>query len=97
MPAYKKHVAIPGKSAKDIYAKIDTEIERFLSKTPLGKYELKRNADVMHIEVKSSMFTAILKCEEGLVILDGSLSLMAMPFKGALDTGIDQWIKKNFG
>ncbi|MCM0607137.1 MAG: hypothetical protein KA715_13690 [Xanthomonadaceae bacterium] len=96
MPAYKKHVPLPGKSAKVIYAKIESEIDRFLSKTPLGKYELKRNVDLLQIEVKSSMFTAVLKCEEGIVILDGSLSLMATPFKGALDEGIDKWIKKNF-
>jgi hypothetical protein len=96
MPAYKKEVSLPGKSPQDIYSVIDKEIDRFLSKTPLGKYELSRKPDQFQIEVKSSMFSAVLKCTEGKVALDGSLSFMAMPFKGALDEGIDKWIKKNF-
>lgn len=96
MPTYKKEVPLPGRNAKDIYAKVDAEIDRFISKTPVGKYEIFRRPEKSEIEVKSPMFSAVLTCKDGMVCLDGSLSLMAMAFKGALDQGIDKWIAKNF-
>ncbi len=96
MPSYKRTVEIPGKSADDLYQKVASDIEVFLSKTSIKGYEIERATVNRQVSVKSSMFNVTLICEDGRVRLDGSLSLMAMPFKGMLDDGIDKWLAKTF-
>ena len=40
------------------------------------------------------MVTLELKCLEGEIHIEGSLSFIAMAIKGKLDDGIDRWIAK---
>jgi hypothetical protein len=96
MPSYKRSVDIPGKSAQELYDKVAADIERFLTKAQIGKFDINRDAGKKQVHVKSSMATLTLYCEEGRMRLDGSLSLLAMPFKGKLDEGIDRWLAKSF-
>lgn len=96
MPSYTRCVEIPGKSAQDLYDKVSQEIERFLSKTPIGQYDLDRNASSKEVSFKSSMASATLRCSDGRLELDAKLSLFAAPFKGKLDEAIDRWIAKTF-
>lgn len=97
MPSYSKKVDIPGKSADDLYQKLSSEIERFVQKaTSGGKYEITRNEAEKKFSIKSSLFSGDVKCEEGCMKLDLSLSLLAAAFRGKLDEGIDKWISKTF-
>ncbi|MEK7690378.1 MAG: hypothetical protein AAB425_05095 [Bdellovibrionota bacterium] len=97
MPAYKKKIAVSGKSSTELYEKIATGIDYFLSKYPLGKHEVVRDAGTRKVHLKSSMVTLELKCLEGEIHIEGSLSFIAMAIKGKLDDGIDRWIAKTFG
>lgn len=96
MPGYEKTVQVPGKSGADIYAKVDAELERFLSRASLGDAKIDRDRDRLSIAVKSGMFTGKLQCFDGGMKLDGKLSLLALPFKSKLDEGIDKWVSKFF-
>jgi len=96
MPSYSRKVDVPGKTAQELYTKISTEIDRFMEKSSVGKFEVNRDPSKRQVEVKSSMFSAILFCEDGLLRLDGKLSLMALPFRSKIDDGIDNWIGKTF-
>ena len=42
------------------------------------------------VSIKSSMVTATLTCLDGLIDVDGKLSLLASPFRGKIDEGITQ-------
>ena len=96
MPGYEKTVHLSGKTSQELYAFISREIDRFLEKVSIGKFELNRNDSEHMIHVKSSVFTGSLSCGEGFLELKGNLSLMALPFKSKLDEGIERWLKKNF-
>ena len=94
MPKYHKSLNVPGKSAAQLYELVSSEIERFLEKTPIGKHEILKRESSSEIEIKSTMFSGVLKCSEGQVDLNASLSLLAAPFKGKLDEGIERWAQK---
>lgn len=96
MPSYSKQVSVPGKSAQDIYRKVGAELRGFLEKTPIGKYELRQDDAKKSFSIDSGMFKAMLHCEDGKIRLEGSLSLLASPFKGKLDEGIERWVAKTF-
>ena len=96
MPSYTRRVEVPGKNSQELYDKVSTDIERFLSKAPIGKMDIERDAANKQVHVKSSMVTATLACGEGFLKLDAKLSLLAAPFRGKLDEGIDAWVKKTF-
>jgi hypothetical protein len=96
MPSYSRRVQIPGKSSQELYNVIDTEIDRFLSKSSLGKYEVERDAGRKELRIKSSMFSGTLSCREAEMELSGQLSFLAAPFKSKLDDGIDRWMSKVF-
>jgi hypothetical protein len=96
MPSYSRKVQIPGKSSQELYDKVSADIDRFMEKTGIGKVEISRDAPRKQLEVKSSMFSAVLVCREGAIELDGKLSLLATPFKGKIDDGIDRWLAKTF-
>lgn len=97
MPSYSRTVSVPGKSAKDLYEAVSTQIERFLEKASIGKFDLERDPARNEVRFKSSMFSATLACGEGSLSLNGNLSLMAMPFRSKIDDGIDKWVAKTFG
>ena len=96
MPSYNRSVNLPGKSAQELYDKIAGDIDRFLSKTNIGKYDLDRDPGNREVRFKASMASATLRCLEGRLELDVKLSLLAAPFRGKLDEAIDKWLAKTF-
>lgn len=96
MPSYNRKVEIPGRSAQELYDQVAGDIDRFLEKTPIGDYDIDRKAELKRVEVKSKMFSANLICQDGVLALEVKLSLLAAPFKGKLDEGIDKWLAKRF-
>ena len=97
MPSYKKEVKIPGKSSQEIFDIVSTTMDKFLEKASVGKFDIQRDSAKKTIDIKSSMFSGQLSCQDGCIRLDASLSLMATPFKSKIDEGIDKWISKVFG
>jgi len=96
MPSYKRTIQIPGKSAQQLYEKVSSEIDRFLEKSSIGKYDLERDPGAKQVRFKSSMASATLICGDGSLELECKLSLLATPFRGKLDEGIDRWLAKTF-
>ena len=96
MPSYSRTVQIPGKSSQELYDKISTEIERFMEKASIGKFEIERDAGRKQVQVKASMLSATLICNEGSLQFDAKLSLLATPFKSKIDEGITKWLSKTF-
>ena len=97
MPSYSRKIEIPGKSAQELYDKVSTDIDRFLGKVPIGKYDVDCDPSKKEVRAKASMFSATLRCEEGGICLEAKLSLLAAAFRGKLDAGIDKWLAKAFG
>jgi hypothetical protein len=96
MPSYTKTVKVPGKTSQELYEKVAQEIDRFLSKTMIGKYDLERDPGAKEVRFAASMASATLRCGEGELVLEAKLSLMAMPFRSKLDDAIDRWVAKTF-
>ena len=96
MPSYSRTVQIPGKSSQELYDKVSADIERFMSKTGIGKVEIQRDAGAKSVVVKAPMVTATLSCGEGSITVDAKLGLLATPFKSKIDDGITAWIGKTF-
>jgi hypothetical protein len=96
MPSYTRTIQVPGKTSQQLYEKVSSEIDHFLEKTSIGKYDLERDPGKKQVRFKSSMASATLICGEGSLELECKLSLFATPFKGKLDEGIDRWIAKTF-
>ncbi|MCM2322063.1 MAG: polyhydroxyalkanoic acid system family protein [Oligoflexia bacterium] len=96
MPSYTKKVQIPGKTAQELYDKVAKDIDRFLEKSGMGKFEIERDATRREVCLKSSLVNAKLICTDGNLVLDAKLSLLAAPFRGKIDEGIDKWLAKAF-
>ena len=96
MPSYKRRVEVPGKTSDELYAKISEDIDKLMEKISLGNFEVFREPSKKEVSLKSSMVTATLRCEEGAVSLDASLSLAASLFRSKIDGGIDRWLAKTF-
>ena len=97
MATFSKKFPIPGKSAELIYNTISNGIDHFLSKTPVGSYDLSRNEAKKEVLFKSSMASGTLTAQEELLLVEISLSFLATPFKSKLDEGVSKWIAKTFG
>jgi hypothetical protein len=96
MPKYSRNVSIPGKTAQDLYDRISADIENFMSKTPIGKYDIERDATGKKVRFKSSMASGALACSDGAIQLDIDLSLFAAPFRSKLDEGLNKWLSRAF-
>lgn len=97
MPSYSRSVKIPGKSADELYTVIAGDIHHFLSKAAaLGKYEVEPDPTKKTLNIKGSMFSAVLTCRDGEMAADVKLSLLAAPFRSKLDEGITKWLAKKF-
>jgi hypothetical protein len=96
MANFSRKVEIPGKTSQELYDKVSGDIDRFMSKASIGKFEIERNPAAKQVSVKSSMLTAQLVCEEGCIKLEAKLGLLATPFKSKIDDGINHWLKKSF-
>lgn len=96
MPSYSKKVQVPGKTSQELYDKMSTGIDSFMSKTPVGNYTVERDPGNKKLYIKSSMFSATLICQDSMMELNAQLSLLAAPFKSKLDEGITRWVSKTF-
>jgi hypothetical protein len=97
MANYKHESPVQGKSADELYAKVSEGIERFLGKVPMmDNYELDRDAAEKVFRIDSKPFKGVLACRDGIVTLEGKLSLFAAPFKSKLSEGLDRWLSKTF-
>ncbi len=96
MASFSKTFTVPGKNSDVIYGAIATDIDRFLSKTPIGKVEVIRDQGSKKVSFKSSMASGTLTAKEGSLSVDVSLSLLASAFKGKIEEGITRWLEKTF-
>ncbi len=96
MASLQKKVQLPGKSAQQLYDKVSVDIDRFLEKSGISKFEIQRDAQKKQVRIKSSMVNATLSCTDGCMELDGKLSLLASPFKSKIEEGIEKWVRKSF-
>lgn len=96
MPSYAKKIQVPGKTGQELYDRVSTDIDHFLGKIGIGKVDVERDPGQKKVTIKSSMVTATLTCLDGMIDVDGKLSLFAAPFKGKIDEGITKWITKTF-
>lgn len=96
MPSYSRQVEVRGKSAQELYDKISNDIDGFMEKSAIGKFDVEKNPTARQVILKSSLVNATLHCEDGRLRLEGNLSLMAMPFRSKIDDGINRWLTKNF-
>lgn len=94
MPKYSKTVELPGRSAEEIYEKISVEVEKFLTKSALGDFEVRRFPEQCRIEAQSKWFSAVILCESQKIELEAHLSMLALAFRSKLDEGIERWLKK---
>ena len=97
MASFTKKFQIPGKLSDIIYSAVSTDIDRFLSKTPLTNVAITRNDTKKEVSFKSSMASGSLIAKDGELQVEVSLSLLASPFKGKIDDGITKWLNKTFG
>ncbi len=98
MPSYSKTIALPGKTAQELYEKISTGIDQFMnhpSLSMIGKFDLHRDPAKQEVSFKASMAEATLHCFDGKIELTGKLSLLATPFKGKIDHAIESWASKH--
>ncbi len=96
MASFSKTFTIPGKSSDVIFGAISSDIDRFLSKTPIGNVEVKRDEGGKKVTFKSSMASGTLAAKDGSLSVDVSLSLLASAFKGKIEEGITRWLTKTF-
>jgi hypothetical protein len=96
MPSYRREVSLPGKTSRQLYDKVASDIARFLEKTGTGQYQIIHRPEKLEVAVEGAMFSAVLSCSDGKILLDGKLSLLASAFRGKIDQGIDRWLEKAF-
>ena len=96
MASYTKTFSVPGKLADSIYTSVANDIDRFLSKSPLGKYEVSRDDASKTVSFKSSMASGSLIAKDNQLHVDISLSFLATPFKSKIEEGVTKWLTKTF-
>ena len=96
MAGFSKEFKIPGKSSAEIYQAVSTDIDRFLSKTPLGQAQVTREESQKSVTFKASMASGTITAQEGSLKIDVSLSLLASAFKGKIEEGVTRWLEKTF-
>ena len=98
MPGYSRKIALPGKSAQEIYDQISKGVDWVEENDSgkFGKFEFHRDPGAKTVSLKNSLVTADLVCGNGEIVLNAKLSLVAYAFRPKIDEGIDRWIKKTF-
>jgi hypothetical protein len=96
MASFSKSFPVPGKMADAIYTSVANDIDRFLSKSPIGNYDVKRNESAKEVAFKSSMASGTLTAKDGQLQVEISLSLLATPFKSKIEEGVTKWLAKAF-
>lgn len=97
MASFTKTFPVPGQASDKIYSLVATDIDRFLSKTPLGHVEVNRNEATKQVSFKSSMASGTLTAKDQSLLVEVSLSLLATPFKSKIEEGVTKWLAKTFG
>jgi hypothetical protein len=97
MAGYTKKISLQGKNSLEIYQAIAADLERFLGKSGMSNIQIDRNEAAKKVSFKASMASGTLTANEGELVVDLSLSLLATPFKGKIDEGIQKWVSKTFG
>ena len=96
MASFSKKFPVPGKTADVIYSTISKSIELFLSKTPIGNCDIKRDEASKQVSFKASMASGTLTAKDNELQVEVSLSLLASAFKSKIDDGISKWLTKTF-
>jgi hypothetical protein len=96
MASFSKTFSIPGKNSDAIFGAISSDIDRFLSKTPIGNVDVQRDEGGKKVSFKSSMASGTLIAKDGSLSVEVSLSLLASAFKGKIEEGITRWLDKTF-
>jgi hypothetical protein len=96
MAKHQKTYEVPGQSADSIYQAISEQLDAFLKKTPLGDFTVEQNPAAKTVSFKAGMASGSLLAQDGKVAVDVKLSLLASPFKGKIDEGIQKWLQKAF-
>lgn len=98
MPGYSRKIALPGKSAQEIFEKISKGIDWVENNDSgkFGKMEFARDPGTLSVSLTNTMVSASLTCSDGEIVLDAKLSMIAYAFRSKIDEGIDRWIKKTF-
>lgn len=98
MPSYSRTIALPGKTADEIFSRISQAIDKFEENDTgkFGKFAFSRDENEKSVQLKSTHVTANLKCRDGEVVLEGKLSFFVAAFRSKIDDGINRWIEKSF-
>lgn len=96
MASFSKTFPVPGKMSDAIYSSVSKDIDRFLSKSPVGSYEVKRDDAAKQVSFKSSMASGTLAAKDNELKVEISLSLLATPFKSKIEEGVTKWLAKAF-
>ena len=96
MANFSKIFSIPGQNADAIYTATASNIEHFLSKVPMGTFEIDRDPTEKKVSFKSSMASGTVTASEGSLRVDITLSFLASAFKGKIDEGVTKWLTKTF-
>ncbi len=98
MPSYSRTISLPGKSATEIFSRISQAIGKFQEKDTgkFGKFDFNVDESEKTVQLKSTHVTALLRCKDGEVFLEGKLSFLVSAFRSRIDDGINQWIEKAF-
>lgn len=101
MANYSKRIEVAGKSADELYNTATKHLDELLLKPKvqalLGKVGVSKSDAEKKIVLDSKLVNATLRCEPGAFVLEGKLSLMALPFRSKIDGAIETWLKKVFG
>ncbi len=97
MAKFSRKVEIEGWKKQDLFEKVAGGINRFAEKSNIGNATITKDQKDHTVTLKSSMADAELKCLDGCIELSVNLSFLATPFKGKLNSAIDQWLSKTFG
>jgi hypothetical protein len=96
MASFSKTFPVPGKTADSIYTSVANDIDRFLTKSPVGSYDVTRDEAAKQVAFKSSMASGTLTAKDGQLQVEISLSFLAGAFKGKIEEGVTKWLSKTF-
>ncbi len=93
MSRYTRVVNLAGASAREIFDRISSDLERWKPKIAIPNVSIVADADRLSFKVDSPFFTGAVECHEGEAKVDGDLSFLASAFKSRVDQAIDDWVK----
>ena len=94
MPKLHKRIEIPGQSARDLFARIRSEMEQSLARAGVDGAKLSLRESECVVEVSHAMIAGTIRCHEGAIEVDAKLSLLATPFRSKIEGWFEAWGKK---